>query len=160
MTADSEPGGASIVPMAANHLGDVAALCKELGYDAQTEDVGARFGELKNDPDSGLFVALGAEGAVLGFVHIFQRPMLEDAPCPKVQALIVAAAGRHRGHGSRLLARAEAWAPKWGLSRMVIYSAGERIDAHAFYSGAGYRAIPEVHKHVKSLGGPGDKAAG
>ena len=127
MTADSEPGGASIVPMAANHLGDVAAVCKELGYDAQTEDVGARFGELKNDPDSGL---------------------------------IAAAAGRHRGHGSRLLARAEAWAPEWGLSRMVIYSAGERIDAHAFYSGAGYRAIPEVHKHVKSLGGPGDKAAG
>ena len=127
MTTDSEPGGASIVPMAANHLGDVAAVCKELGYDAQTEDVGARFGELKNDPDSGL---------------------------------IAAAAGRHRGHGSRLLARAEAWAPEWGLSRMVIYSAGERIDAHAFYSGAGYRAIPEVHKHVKSLGGPGDKAAG
>jgi len=127
MTADSEPGGASIVPMAANHLGDVAALCKELGYDAQTEAVGARFGELKNDPDSGL---------------------------------IAAAAGRLRGHGSRLLARAEAWAPEWGLSRMVIYSAGERIDAHAFYSGAGYRAIPEVHKHVKSLGGPGDKAAG
>ena len=59
-----------------------------------------------------------------------------------------------------MLARAEAWAPKWGLSRMVIYSAGERIDAHAFYSSAGYRAIPEVHKHVKSLGGPGDKAAG
>ncbi len=127
MTADSEPGGASIVPMAANHLGDVAALCKELGYDAQTEDVGARFGELKNDPDSGL---------------------------------IVAAAGRHRGHGSRLLARAEAWAPEWGLSRMVIYSAGEWVDAHAFYSGAGYRAMPEVHKHAKSLGGPGNKAAG
>ena len=75
MTTDSEPGGASIVPMAANHLGDVAAPCKELGYDAQTEDVGARFGELKNDPDSGL----------------------------------IAAAGRHRGHGSRWLARAEAW---------------------------------------------------
>jgi GNAT superfamily N-acetyltransferase len=127
MTADSEPGSASIVPMAANHLGDVAALYKELGYDAQTEDVGARFGELKNDPDSGL---------------------------------IVAAAGRHRGHGSRLLARAEAWAPEWGLSRMVIYSAGEWVDAHAFYSGAGYRAMPEVHKHAKSLGGPGNKAAG
>jgi len=127
MTADSEPGGASIVPMAANHLGDVAAVCKELGYDAQTEDVGARFGELKNDPDSGL---------------------------------IAAAAGRHRGHGSRLLARAEAWAPEWGLSRMVIYSAGEWVDAHAFYSGAGYRAMPEVHKHAKSLGGPGNKAAG
>ena len=127
MTANSEPGGASIVPMAANHLGDVAALCKELGYDAQTEDVGARFGELKNDPDSGL---------------------------------IGAAAGRHRGHGSRLLARAEAWAPEWGLSRMVIYSAGEWVDAHAFYSGAGYRAMPEVHKHAKSLGGPGDMAAG
>ena len=127
MTADSEPGGASIVPMAANHLGDVAAVCKELGYDAQTEDVGARLGELKNDPDSGL---------------------------------IVAAAGRHRRHGSRLLARAEAWAPEWGLSRMVIYSAGEWVDAHAFYSGAGYRAMPEVHKHAKSLGGPGNKAAG
>ena len=127
MTADSEPGGAPIVPMAANHLGDVAALCKELGYDAQTEDVGARFGELKNDPDSGL---------------------------------IAAAAGRHRGHGSRLLARAEGWAPEWGLFRMVIYSAGERVDAHAFYSGAGYRAMPEVHKHAKSLGGPGNKAAG
>ena len=126
MTVDSEPGGASIVPMVANHLGDVAAPCKELGYDAQTEDVGARFGELKNDPDSGLIVA----------------------------------AGRHRGHGSRWLARAEAWAPEWGLSRMVIYSAGEWVDAHAFYSGAGYRAMPEVHKHAKSLGGPGDKAAG
>ena len=127
MTTDSEPGGASIVPMAANHLGDVAALCKELGYDAQTEDVGARFGELKNDPDNGL---------------------------------IAAAAGRHRGLGSRWLARAEAWAPEWGLSRMVIYSAGEWVDAHAFYSGAGYRAMPEVHKHAKSLGGPGNKAAG
>jgi GNAT superfamily N-acetyltransferase len=126
MTADSEPGGASIVPMAANHLGDVAAVCKELGYDAQTEDVGARFGELKNDPDSGL----------------------------------IAAGGRHRGHGSRLLARAEAWAPEWGLSRMVIYSAGKWVDAHAFYSCAGYRAMPEVHKHAKSLGGPGNKAAG
>ena len=160
MTADSEPGGASIVPMAADHLGDVAALCKELGYDAQTEDVGARFGELKDDPDSGLFVALGVVDAVVGFVHVFQRPMLEDAPCAQVQALIVAAAGRHRGHGSRLLARAEAWARERGLSRLVIYSAGERVDAHAFYSGAGYRAMPEVHKHAKSLGGPGDKAAG
>ena len=65
MTADSEPGSASIVPMAANHLGDVAAPCKELGYDAQTEDVGARFGELKNDPDSGLIVAPpGATGGM------------------------------------------------------------------------------------------------
>ena len=127
MTTDSEPGGASIVPMAANNLGDVAAVCKKLGYDAQTEDVGARFGELKNDPDSGL---------------------------------IAAAAGHHRGHGSRWLARAEAWAPEWGLSRMVIYSAGEWVDAHAFYSGAGYRAMPEVHKHAKYLGGPGNKAAG
>ena len=160
MTTDGEPGGASIVPMAADHLGDVAALCKELGYDAQTEDVGARFGELKDDPDSGLFVALGAEGAVLGFVHVFQRPMLEDAPCAQVQALIVAAVGRHRGHGSRLLARAEAWAQERGLSRMVIYSAGERVDAQAFYSGAGYRALPEVHKYAKSLGDPGDKSAG
>ncbi len=160
MTTDSEPGGPSIVPMAADHLGDVAALCKELGYDAQTEDVGARFRELKDDPDSGLFVALGAEGAVQGFVHVFQRPMLEDAPCAQVQALIVAAAGRHRGHGSRLLARAEAWALERSLSRMVIYSAGERVYAHAFYSGAGYRAMPEVQKHAKSLGEPGAKAAG
>ena len=127
MTANSEPGGASIVPMSANHLSDVPAVCKQLGYDAQTEDVGTRFGELKNDPDSGL---------------------------------IVAAAGRHRGHSSRLLARAEAWAPEWGLSREVIYSAGEWVDAHAFYSRAGNRAMPEVHKHAKSLGGPGNKAAG
>jgi GNAT superfamily N-acetyltransferase len=127
MTADSEPGSASVVPMAANHLGDVAALYKELGCDAQTEDVGARFGELKNDPDSGL---------------------------------IDAAAGRYRGHSSRLLARAKAWAPESGLSRMVVYSAGEWVDAHAFYSGAGYRAMPEVHKHAKYLGGPGNKAAG
>jgi GNAT superfamily N-acetyltransferase len=127
MTANSEPGGASIVPMSANHLSDVAAVCKQLGYDVQTEDVGTRFGELKNDPDSGL---------------------------------IVVAAGRHRGHGSRWLARADAWAPEWGLSREVIYSAGEWVDAHAFYSRAGNRAMPEVHKHAKSLGGPGNKAAG
>ena len=68
MTADSEPGSASIVPMAANHLGDVAAVCKELGYDAQTEDVGARFGELKNDPDSGL-IAPAAGGMAPGCWH-------------------------------------------------------------------------------------------
>jgi hypothetical protein len=43
---------------------------------------------------------------------------------------------------------------------MMIYNGGERVDAHAFYSGAGYWAMPKIHKHAKSLDGHGNKAAG
>ena len=140
-------------------LGDAGDIAKSfftddktsIEWDAPLERVKERFGRLDGMPGHALFVALDGEGEAVGFLHVFARAMLEDAPAAQVQAMAVRADRRRQGIGGSLLAAGEAWARAQGLARTVLYSADGRSDAHALYRARGYVGAGASARFVKSL---------
>jgi len=144
-------GDARVVVMATAHLPAVAALCGDLGYAGETTGVIERFPALAANLDHGLFVAIDGTNVVVGFIHVLARRTLHTEAAAQVVAMAVARPHRRRGVGTRLLARAEAWAADRGLAKVMLYSAGRRDDAHGFYAAAGYRPAVGLHRFDKPL---------
>ncbi len=140
-----------IIAMTGDHVAAVAGLCRELGYQAPNDRVRERFGLLERQAGHAVLVAVDGEGEAIGFLHVFARPMLEDAPAAQIQAMAVREDWRRKGVGGAILAAGEAWAGARGLARMVVYSADRRCGAHAFYRTRGYRSAGASERFVKSL---------
>lgn len=146
-----------IAAMTADHLAAVAGLCADLGYAHETAGVPARFRALVRDDDHGLFVALDGRGRVLGFLHVFARPTLHNRAAAQVLAMAVGREHRRHGVGGRLLARAEDWATARGLAAVMLYSADDRDDAHAFYAAQGYAPAVGLSRYDKRLAAAGKR---
>ncbi|MGI9381912.1 MAG: GNAT family N-acetyltransferase, partial [Methyloligellaceae bacterium] len=141
-----------VATMTQAHLPAVAGLCGELGYVVSREILETRFERLAGVAGHAVFIALDAQDRVIGFLHVFARPMLEDTQAAQVQAMVVHVANRRQGVGALLLAAGEAWARTQDCERMVLYSADARSDAHAFYTKCGYGDAGVSQRFVKSLG--------
>lgn len=79
------------------------------------------------------------EGRVVGFAtaHVIDAMHL-DGPVAQLTSLVVDAAVRGRGVGTRLVAEAERWARERGAVRITLTSALHRAEAHRFYAKRGY----------------------
>lgn len=128
----------------------VAGLVRELGYPADTGEIGRRLATLP----PGHVVLVSVEGErVTGWLHARHGTSLVHGDRLEMVGLIVAADRRGSGEGGALVAAAEEWARGRGLSAVQVLSGSERHAAHAFYRRRGFREVKTEQVFVKTLAG-------
>ena len=116
----------------------LARLCTQLGYPAQPSDMPVRVERLQHDPNAQVLVA-DDDGAVVGLITTHLRhTMNHAAPLAQITLLVVDETRRGAGVGRQLVTAAESWARDCGCKRIVVTTALQRADAHAFYERMSY----------------------
>ncbi|MGH7047446.1 MAG: GNAT family N-acetyltransferase [Stellaceae bacterium] len=133
--------GAQPIRLRAMTRADIPAslpLLAQLGYEMTEDEMAGRMHEVMSAPDHTLLVAeIG--GRVVGLLHVFVRPAIENPREAVVQALVVDQARRRAGVGRVLMAEAERWGRERNCGSLVLSSNIVRARAHAFYAALGYR---------------------
>ena len=92
-----------------------------------------------NEGGSARALVATQDGDVVGLATIHLRHALNHAaPLAQLSLLVVDERVRSQGVGRVLVAAAEAWARERGCHRMIVTTALNRSDAHAFYERIGY----------------------
>jgi GNAT superfamily N-acetyltransferase len=118
--------------------GRCRTLLTQLGYKMTEAELERRFDEVSSAPEHSLLVAETA-GRVVGLMHVFARPALENPREAVVQAIVVDEGFRGTGVGRHLMAAAEHWGNERDCRSVVLSSNIARTPAHAFYAALGYR---------------------
>jgi GNAT superfamily N-acetyltransferase len=119
----------------------MSRLCAQLGYPAATGEMPQRLERLQQDPNARALVADADDGSGpigLATVHV-RHTINHEAPIAQLTLLVVDEMQRSRGVGRALVSAAEEWAHARGCHRIVVTTALQRSDAHAFYERIGYR---------------------
>jgi GNAT superfamily N-acetyltransferase len=127
--------------------GDFAAvrcLLGQLGYAPDEAEFRRRFDGVRVATGHRIIVA-EESGAVVGVLHVFERPALDKGCEAVVQALVVDDARRGQAIGEALMHEAEAWAAGRGLDATSLYTSISRDRARAFYERIGYRLKGTSH---------------
>ena len=98
-----------------------------------------------------VYVAAGADGAVVGWVHVFLAHRLVAEPFAEIGGLVVDESCRVYGVGRALMETAEAWAQERGYPQVRVRSNTIRVGAFAFYQRLGYQCIKTQNVFVKAL---------
>ena len=114
------------------------SLLAQLGYQMTLEEAMRRVGEVISTPDHSALVAEMAK-RIVGLLHVFARPAIENPQEAVVQSIVVDEAFRRAGIGRTLMAEAERWGRERDCRSVVLSSNVERAPAHAFYAALGYR---------------------
>jgi len=122
----------------------VRRLLGQLGYAPDEAEFRHRFDSVTATPGHRIIVA-EEEGAVVGVLHVFERPALDKGCEAVIQALVVDDTVRGRGVGEALMREAEAWASRRGLGATSLYTNVTRDRARAFYERIGYRLKGTSH---------------
>jgi N-acetylglutamate synthase-like GNAT family acetyltransferase len=117
----------------------VARLLADLGYPSSPETAAAHIARFAGDPASRLQVADHGEEGIVGLVATHIVPRLDDDgfTC-RITDIVVSAAHRRSGIGSRLLTAAEHQARSARAPRLDLASGDWRSEAHAFYARHGF----------------------
>jgi len=115
----------------------LAALCATLGYPGTAERVEDRLLRLREEEDHEVWVATGAGGEVVGWIHAFETHRVESDRFVELGGLVVAESHRGRGIGRALLRIAEEWALGRGITKLRVRTRIERADARSFYVRSG-----------------------
>jgi predicted N-acetyltransferase YhbS len=132
------PSDVTVRKVHARDAEQIAGLLGELGYPTEARDVPARLARLESDARA---VALVAEraGEVLGLLTMHRIATLHAAQAvAMLTTLVVTARVRGGGVGRQLVEAAEGEARRHGCARVVVTTALQRADAHAFYERLGY----------------------
>ena len=78
---------------------------------------------------------------------------VDDYPCARIMALVVASEHRGRGVGRAPISAAEIWARQRGAGDVMLTTHKRRTGAHRFYRSMDYEATG--YRFVESLGQPG-----
>ncbi|GAB7045162.1 GNAT family N-acetyltransferase [Catenuloplanes indicus] len=108
-------------------------ITTSMGYAVAAHDVAER---LRGLPEDGNVVYVAVTDRVAGWVHVMITHGLIAGTRAELGGLAVAQPGS--GSGSALLAAAERWAVRHGVTSMYIRSGTERTEAHGFYARRGY----------------------
>lgn len=133
-------------------------LCHQLGYPATREEIIDRLRSLLANEEDGVFGAV-LSTAVVGWVHVQSRFLLERDAAAEICSLVVAESHRGRGCGRALMAHAEAWARERGYREVFLRSNITRIETHAFYRAIGYTSAKTSHVFAKALAAAPDGGA-
>lgn len=137
-------------PATADDVSEIMPLLAQLGYEMAQEEAGRRVHEVLAAPDHALLAA--ESGArVVGLLHVFVRPAVENPREAVVEALVVADDCRRAGVGRRLMAAAERWGAERGCRSVALSSNIVRAPAHAFYAALGYRVAATAYVLRKPL---------
>lgn len=146
-------GVTAIRPVRAADGAAVARLTGELGYPVPIDQMTARIDAIVLRPgEHALLVAVGADDAPIGWIHVERVDTLETGPMAGIAGLVVGEGSRSEGVGSALLAAGEAWARDQGLEVMQVRSRTTRERAHRFYERAGYERVKISAVFRKPLG--------
>jgi GNAT superfamily N-acetyltransferase len=147
----------TIRPARVSDADAVAALAKQLGYEAAPDAVADRLTRLLGRRDQQFLVA-DEDGHVVGWIHMLISEYVEAEAFVLIGGLVVDRAHRKQGIGRRLLAHAEEWAAQQGCSVVRLSSSAKRIEAHAFYQRAGYTILKTQYSFAKPVGAAGSGA--
>jgi GNAT superfamily N-acetyltransferase len=128
------------------------ALLSQLGYEMSRDEAARRVRAVLAAPDHSL-LAVERDGRVVGLLHVFARPAIENPREAVVQALVVDESCRRRGVGRRLMMAAEQWGEERDCMSVVLSSNIARAPAHAFYAALGYRPTATAQLFRKPLSG-------
>jgi predicted N-acetyltransferase YhbS len=128
----------------------IAALTKQLGYDAEVSTVASRLSRLLVRSDQQLLVADDA-GRAIGWIHMVITEYVEADAFVVIGGLVVDREYRKQGIGRRLLTRAEEWAAQQGCSLVRLSSNVKRVEAHAFYERVGYTNLKTQYAFAKRV---------
>jgi ribosomal protein S18 acetylase RimI-like enzyme len=126
------------------------SLLAQLGYQMTLEEAMRRVGEVISTPDHSALVAETA-GRIVGLLHMFARPAIENPREAVVQAIVVDEAFRRDGIGRTLMVEAERWGCERDCRSVVLSSNVTRAPAHAFYAALGYHVAASSYVLRKDL---------
>lgn len=127
-----------------------AQLSGELGYPVPPERMRERIRRMASLPDHAVFVGC-VDGAVVGWIDVGVIHHLQADPYAEIGGLVVSGNYRGAGIGRMLVMRAEQWARRREVARMVVRSRITREGAHRFYVREGYEHIKTSAVFSKSL---------
>lgn len=129
----------------------VAELATQLGYPSTAEQIERRFATIREAPDAQVWVAENAEGAVVGWLHLYGTRQIESEPYAEIGGLVVEETARGRGIGRALMETAEASARERGYAVVRVRSNVIRTQTHEFYKGLGYEVVKSQVRFRKKL---------
>jgi len=137
-------------PMTRADVPDLVPLLAQLGYELDAEEMARRVDAVAATPDHLLVVAELA-GRVVGLLHVFVRPAIENPREAVVEAIVVDVAYRRSGVGRALMTEAERWGREHACRSVMLSSNVTRAPAHAFYAALGYRIAATSYVLRKEL---------
>lgn len=136
---------------------DVAAvvqLSEQLGYPTTDAAIRSRMSMLSASPSDAVWVAIGENRNVVGWIHVGRRVLLESEPFAEILGLVVGDGERGKGTGEALVRHAEAWARALGLTRVRVRSNVLRERARRFYERIGYSVFKQQAIFDRTLDSP------
>ena len=127
----------------------ISGLAGQLGYPTSPRQAEQRLNAILASKDQAVLVAL-VDHQVVGWLHICLCPVITSDPFAEICGLVVSRPHRRCGLGRRLLAAAEMWAVRCGVSTLRVRSRTDRDDARAFYENLGF-AIQKVQRVFDKL---------
>lgn len=141
----------SIRPAEIGDISDITFLCDELGYPSAEDQVSERLLSLLKSHNDSVLVSLDVEGNITGWIHVFIALRLESDSFAEIGGLVVKSTTRGKGYGKMLVAAAEQWAEKNGVTKIRVRSRIERKDTKLFYEREGYKIKKEQNVFEKKL---------
>jgi GNAT superfamily N-acetyltransferase len=133
------PGGGAVRRARAGDAEEIARLYAQLVDNAALSVLPERLAELQNAPETALFVAeRGTRIAGTVLVSLCADVMFGRRPFAVVENIVVDAQARGQGIGAALLREVDRFCLAADCSKIMLLSATERTDAHAFFERAGY----------------------
>lgn len=139
-----------IRPVSLLDVDALVPLAEQLGYPSSSERLRRRLERLLGSRQDAVFAAEDG-GRVIGWVHVQERPLLEEDLAAEVCSIVVLDSSRGKGAGRALMARAEDWARGRGLEDVFLRSNVVRKDTHRFYEGLGYTLAATSHLFTRAV---------
>ncbi|WP_165857437.1 GNAT family N-acetyltransferase [Marinobacter sp. JSM 1782161] len=130
---------------------EIARLSRAQGYASSTEQILARLDGLLGHRDRFIAVADLDRQALLGWIAVERRLLLESGEKAEIVGLIVSQDRHRQGVGSALVDAAEDWARALHLPTLAVRSNEARIASHPFYQARGFERAKTQHVYIKTL---------
>ncbi|MDQ5888118.1 MAG: GNAT family N-acetyltransferase [Neisseriaceae bacterium] len=147
----TEPTLISIRGAVPHDVPELWHLCQQLGFEISESQLADNLMRVLRNPEKTVLVGTDDQGKVLAWAGLELRALLEAPPMVEITGFVVDEAVRGHRVGSLLLAAAEGWASRRGVSTVVFRSNVIRHEAHHFYLRHGYFVSKTQHVLMKRL---------